>query len=178
MASIRVLSGHGRYTDPWHPFAEGSAAIREILEAVGHRVEVRDDDVSCLQELDALDLVVVNLGGNVEVELEHDDEWAAAQHEFGQWIRGGGRVLAVHTAANSFPDWPEWPALLGGQWVRGTSWHPKRCIATFGKAPGRRIIRFGLGSTSSPSTTRGTQTSSSTRAPLRSFAMNSVRSGR
>ena len=57
MASIRVLSGHGRYTDPWHPFAEGSAAIREILEAVGHRVEVRDDDVSCLQELDALDLV-------------------------------------------------------------------------------------------------------------------------
>ncbi|EFT66097.1 ThuA domain-containing protein [Cutibacterium acnes] len=136
MASIRVLSGHGRYTDPWHPFAEGSAAIREILEAVGHRVEVRDDDVSCLQELDALDLVVVNLGGNVEVELEHDDEWAAAQHEFGQWIRGGGRVLAVHTAANSFPDWPEWPALLGGQWVRGTSWHPKRCIATFGKAPG------------------------------------------
>ena len=77
-----------------------------------------------------------NLGGNVEVELEHDDEWAAAQHEFGQWIRGGGRVLAVHTAANSFPDWPEWPALLGGQWVRGTSWHPKRCIATFGKAPG------------------------------------------
>lgn len=135
MASIRVLSGHGRYTDPWHPFAEGSAAIREILEAVGHRVEVRDDDVSCLQELDALDLVVVNLGGNVEVELEHDDEWAAAQHEFGQWIRGGGRVLAVHTAANSFPDWPEWPALLGGQWVRGTSWHPQALYCDLRKGP-------------------------------------------
>ena len=136
MASIRILSGHGRYTDPWHPFAESSSAIRDILRGAGYRVEVRDDDPSCLSGLDDLDLVIVNLGGNVEVALEYDGKWAAAQHDFGQWIRDGGRVLAVHTAANCFPDWSDWPGLLGGQWVRGTSWHPQRCIATFEKVPG------------------------------------------
>ena len=115
MASIRILSGHGRYTDPWHPFAESSSAIRDILRGAGYRVEVRDDDPSCLSGLDDLDLVIVNLGGNVEVALEYDGKWAAAQRDSGQWIRDGGRVLAVHTAANCFPDWSDWPELLGGQ---------------------------------------------------------------
>ncbi|SER85834.1 hypothetical protein SAMN05443377_1146 [Propionibacterium cyclohexanicum] len=135
MAHIRVVTGHDRYADPWHPFEETSAAVSEILAAQGHGVDVQLDEPAALTGLRHVDLVVVNLGGNPEVNLAPDARWSAAQAEFGAWIREGGRVLGLHTASNAFPDWPEWPALLGGQWIRGSSWHPKRSVATFEPCP-------------------------------------------
>lgn len=135
MSHIRILTGHGRYTDPWHPFSETSAAVATILESQGHAVDVRLDEPDALTGLGRVDLVVVNLGGNPPVTIDPDPRWAAVQAEFGGWITGGGRVLGLHTASNAFPDWPEWPTLLGGQWVRGTSWHPERSVATFEPCP-------------------------------------------
>lgn len=133
---IRILSGADRYDDPWHPFAETSACLRDLLESHGQRVEVRDDDPSCLDGLAEVDLLLVNLGGNPTVELEPDPRWQRAHAELGHWVAGGGRVLAVHTAANTFPDWSGWPQILGGQWIRGRSRHPRRCVATFEQCPG------------------------------------------
>lgn len=131
MARIRILTGGGRYGDPWHPFAKTSAAVVEALEGAGHDVTNLPDEPDSLRRLADVDLVVVNLGGQPMETIEPDAEWSEAQAEFGDWIRAGGRVLGLHTASNAFPDWPEWPELLGGRWVRGTSMHPERCIATF-----------------------------------------------
>jgi type 1 glutamine amidotransferase len=33
-------------------------------------------------------------------------------------------LLAVHAAANTFPDSEAWTAAVGGRWVPGVSWHP------------------------------------------------------
>lgn len=135
MAHIRVVSGHGRYSDPWHDFAATSTAIARIVDAQGHAVHVVPDEPSSLENLNGLDLLIVNTGGNPEVEIAPDDHWTQAQHGLGEWINAGGRVLGVHTAANSFPDWPQWTQLLGGSWVRGTSWHPQRSVAVFEPTP-------------------------------------------
>jgi hypothetical protein len=37
-----VLSGGGRYADPWHPFAETSGALAGILGESGFGVEIAD----------------------------------------------------------------------------------------------------------------------------------------
>lgn len=42
-ARITVVSGSGRYADPWHPFATTSARVAEILRDAGHDVTVTDD---------------------------------------------------------------------------------------------------------------------------------------
>lgn len=42
-ARITVISGSGRYADPWHPFAETSQRIAGILRDAGHDVTVSDD---------------------------------------------------------------------------------------------------------------------------------------
>jgi hypothetical protein len=42
-ARITVVSGSGRYADPWHPFAATSARVAEILRDAGHDVTVTDD---------------------------------------------------------------------------------------------------------------------------------------
>lgn len=178
MASIRILSGHGRYTDPWHPFAESSSAIRDILRGAGYRVEVRDDDPSCLSGLDDLDLVIVNLGGNVEVALEYDGKWAAAQRDFGQWIRDGGRVLAVHTAANCFPDWSDWPELLGASGCAVPAGIRNGALPLSRRFPVPRGTRSGRDSMLSPPTTKGIPTSTFTRTPSPSSITNSANNGR
>lgn len=131
-----MFSGTGRYTDPWHPFAETSAAIAAVARDHGHQVEVVDSDPAALTDLNDVDLVVINSGGNPQVEMEPDPAWQRAFDAFGGWLAAGHPVLGVHTASNAFPDWPQWPGLLGGRWVRGRSMHPERSEFTFTAAPG------------------------------------------
>lgn len=136
MARIRILTGHRRYADPWHPFAETSEAVRSVLSGAGYDVSVVVDEPSSLHIAADVDLVVANVGGQPQRVIEPDPVWAEAHAAFGGWIRDGGLLLGLHTASNAFPDWAEWPALLGGRWVRGVSGHPERSIATFEPVPG------------------------------------------
>ncbi len=131
-----MFSGSGRYTDPWHPFAETSAAIAAVATGLGHAVEVTESETAALTDLDGVDLVVINSGGNPQITLAPDPRWQHAFVAFGDWLAAGHPVLGVHTASNAFPDWPAWPGLLGGQWVRGRSMHPERTESTFVAAPG------------------------------------------
>lgn len=134
---VVVFSGSGRYSDPWHPFEETSDALAGVARELGWDAEVRPSEPASLLELAGVDVLVVNAGGGDPSQPpQAEDAWAAAHASVGRFVADGKGVVGVHTAANTFPDWPQWPAILGGAWVRGTSWHPERSIATFEAVPG------------------------------------------
>lgn len=130
---ILVLTGRGRYEDSWHDHAATSWEVGKVLHGLGHRVDIRGVFRDALLRAPAYDLVVVNTGrGRVDPAFdEADDQWQPAHATFATAVRDGLPVLALHQAANSFPDAPEWPALLGGRWVPGTSYHPPEEEAVF-----------------------------------------------
>jgi uncharacterized protein len=60
-----VLSGGGKFADPWHRFARTSARLADVLWSLGHQVEVTDfvsDRVGELAQFDlaGFGLLVVN----------------------------------------------------------------------------------------------------------------------
>lgn len=121
-----LLTGSGRYADPWHPFAETSAAVASLLQSAGLAVEVADDVDTALAGLATSqpgpDLLVVNVG------LPRDGGaspgTAAATRGLEAWSAGGRPLLAFHVSSTSFVDTPVWEEALGGSWVRGTTMHP------------------------------------------------------
>jgi len=132
-----LLSGTGRYADPWHPFAETSAALADLLADRGVRVRTADDVDAALAHLvapgagamsaalaaDAPDLLVVNVG------LPRDGRASPGTPDAGAglhaWADSGRPTLAVHSSSTSFTDAACWEQLLGGRWVRGTTMHPE-----------------------------------------------------
>lgn len=140
MAGIRVLSGAGRYADPWHRFGESSAAAAAILRDAGHRVRIVETTApDCLAGLAAVDLVVVNSGAGLDTSAAgipaYAPDWGRAHRDFGAWLDAGGRCLVLHTGINTFRDWADWPRRVGGTWTAGVSGHPLRSIATFEAHP-------------------------------------------
>lgn len=132
-----VFSGAAPYSDPWHPFGETSSAIARTLSARGHEVVVREASPAALRELGDVQLVVVNSGnGGPGAEPVDASVWRPAWEAFGAWHAGGGAILGVHTAANTFRGWEEWPTILGGRWEVGVSGHPERSVAVFEPVPG------------------------------------------
>ncbi|MBO0984572.1 ThuA domain-containing protein [Rathayibacter sp. SD072] len=121
-----LLTGEGRYSDPWHPFAETTSAVVALLAARGHRVEVRGDVDRALSDIatgcvTVPDLLVVNAG------LPRDGRPAPTpegRSAFALIERSAIPVLGIHVSSTTFIDAPEWPALLGGRWIRGASMHP------------------------------------------------------
>ncbi|MBT2512430.1 ThuA domain-containing protein [Arthrobacter sp. ISL-30] len=132
-----LLSGVGRYADPWHPFAETSAALATLLREAGFDVEIPDDVDAALEGLNAAvpnqtdsvrpDLLVVNVG------LPRDGNPAPktpdAARGLRRWLDDGGPLLACHVSSTSFLDFPEWEEAVGGRWIRGTSMHPDYGLA-------------------------------------------------
>jgi type 1 glutamine amidotransferase len=138
---IRIISGVGRFRDPWHPFADTSPRIAALLGERDHQVEIRESTPEAFGGLDDVDLVVLNIGGGEgEAAAGEADAstWQRTFDSFGQWIRAGHPIIGIHCAANAFPDWPDWEELLGGLWIRGTSHHPPRTEFTFEVVPAHR----------------------------------------
>lgn len=117
-----LLTGEGRYSDPWHPFAETSAAVAGLLSDRGHRVDIRGDVDDALSQLEDLpDLVVVNVG------LPRDGAASpapTARAGLARLLRSPVPLLGLHVSSTSFVDAVEWPQLLGGRWVHDVSMHP------------------------------------------------------
>lgn len=132
---IRIISGVGRFSDPWHPYADTSERIAGLLTEHGDQVGITDATPAAFTELSDVELVVLNVGGRPDEELPADPVWSAAFENLGDWIEAGHPILGIHAAANAFPDWPAWRELLGGVWVRGVSHHPPRNEFTFDIAP-------------------------------------------
>lgn len=136
MTSVVVISGTGRYADPWHPFAETSTAIVDVLAGAGHDVTVDDDVDARLSDVGDIDLLVINIGAAVDVDDARD---AATRRGLLAHIAAGRPVLAFHSSATSLQSMPEWEDVLGGIWVRGTTMHPPYSrahvlVATDGRA--------------------------------------------
>lgn len=129
-----LLSGEGRYADPWHPFAETSAALAGLLRESGFDVEIPADVDSALEELAGTvdthlpDLLAVNVGLPRDGRPSPGTRAAAAG--LVRWLGSGRPMLVSHSSSTSFVDCPEWESGLGGRWVRGTSMHPDYGPAT------------------------------------------------
>jgi hypothetical protein len=130
-----ILSGAGRYADPWHPFAETSAALAGIIGSAGYRVDVSDDLLGGLADLGDAELLIVN-AGNPEnspeaaeaggpLEAPSAAAIAAAAAGLDAALERGIGVLAVHAAAATLPELPGWHRALGARWIPGVSWHPE-----------------------------------------------------
>jgi hypothetical protein len=133
-----LLSGAGRYADPWHPFARTSAAIAEVLSAAGLDVTVREDVDVALAGLPHLapELLVVNIGDprGPRPEGAADDPPDRDRDETSRGgllahLEAGRPLLALHVSATSLGFVPEWERILGGVWVRGTTMHPDYDLA-------------------------------------------------
>ena len=124
-----LLSGVGRYADPWHPFAETSTALAGLLRETGYDVDLPTDVDAALaglaraDEADLPDLLVVNAGLPRDGRPSPETPEAAAG--LTRWLNSARPLLASHVSATSFVDLPEWEAGLGGCWVRGQSMHPE-----------------------------------------------------
>ncbi|WP_448809085.1 ThuA domain-containing protein [Agromyces bauzanensis] len=127
-----ILSGSGRYADPWHPFAETSAALAGIVAGAGYHVDVSDDLLGGLASLGDADLLVVNAGnpntpipdGAADPGPVRDDEIAAASAGLDAALERGIGILAVHAAAATLPEVPAFGHAVGARWIEGVSWHP------------------------------------------------------
>jgi len=144
-----LLSGVGRYADPWHPFAETSAALAGLLTEAGYDVDLPADVDTALAGLAAADdtalpaLLVVNVGLPRDGQLSPGTPGAAAG--LTRWLSSTRPLLASHVSSTSFVDLPEWEAGLGGRWVRGQSMHPDYGPAAIHILPGSGPLVAGIG---------------------------------
>lgn len=137
-----MLSGAGRYADPWHDFAGTSARVADLLREQGLETELCDteDDVVA-----GARLIVVNAGGGGEATVgEPGDAGGRWRDLVLDHALSGHPVLALHAATNTFYDDERWPQVCGGRWVPGTSMHPPLDTTTVQVTDARHPITAGL----------------------------------
>ncbi|HET7822223.1 MAG TPA: ThuA domain-containing protein [Ornithinibacter sp.] len=128
-----LISGAGRYADPWHPFARTSAAIAEILTEAGLDVRIAEDVDDALAGLaeSAPALLILNIGdpagprpGDVTDEVPDTARDERSRSGLLAHLAAGRPLLAFHVSSTSLGYVPEWESVLGGIWVPGTTMHP------------------------------------------------------
>lgn len=132
MRAIVLSGGPG----PSHDFPATTACLTGLLEETGARVEVATDVDDAFAALPGAALLVVNAlrwtmtsPGTPQryrerAATEGVSPSPASRDAFAAHLAGGGGLLAMHTAALCFDDWPGWSDALGGTWVWGHSHHP------------------------------------------------------
>lgn len=134
MADALILTGSGRYSDPWHPYAETSPVLADLVRQAGFDPVIETDLDDALPTLGPdIRLLVVNAGDpdgpdapdGPPRELPTVETLAAGEAALAAAIDRGVGVLVLHSGAASLRDHPSFGAALGGRWERGTSWHPE-----------------------------------------------------
>lgn len=118
-ARATVVSGGGRFADPWHPFPETSARLGALAAEVGFAVEVLDDVATAVTS--TAQLLILNVGRPGRPDDREDPGIRAALLDV---VGRGTGVLCMHSTAMSFPTVPEWEGITGGVWIDGVSMHP------------------------------------------------------
>ncbi|MCL2737044.1 MAG: ThuA domain-containing protein [Propionibacteriaceae bacterium] len=128
MPAAIILSGTGRYADPWHDFALTSAALETVAREAGWQVSITEDiDATLALGLDGVDLLIVNAGNPGTTPPEDPALIDRGRANLAAAFKRGISVLGAHTAATSLRDYPQYRTVLGGEWVPGHSWHPPFC---------------------------------------------------
>ncbi|MEO8094935.1 MAG: hypothetical protein ABI632_08380, partial [Pseudolysinimonas sp.] len=121
MTSALIFTGGGDYADPWHPYAESSEQLAELIRSWGMDVEVADLVDATIEALgDHPDLFVINAGAGPDPHPA-DTQLAAAAIAY---TERGGRLLVVHLSTGLFPDDDAWEQTIGGRWIWDVSGHP------------------------------------------------------
>lgn len=134
-----ILSGGGAYRDPWHPFAETSRLLGEILAGLGHEVEIAEDVAGRVADLHGWDLIVANAADGPELDT------GPALAGLTEALERGAGVLAVHVGACTLLRLPVWESITGAAWVGGRSTHPKAGPCRISTYPGRHVITETVG---------------------------------
>ncbi|WP_182113391.1 MULTISPECIES: ThuA domain-containing protein [unclassified Actinotalea] len=144
-AQVLVLTGRGRYEDPWHDHAATSALVVDALREQGVDARLRSTFPDALDDVDALRAVVVNAGrGRSDPDFDGDDAaWRGFHDRLHALVAAGTGVLGLHQAASTFADDPRWAALLGGSWT-ARSWHPPLAEARFAVRDADHRVTRGL----------------------------------
>ncbi|BEP14042.1 hypothetical protein acdb102_23530 [Acidothermaceae bacterium B102] len=114
-----ILSGGGAFGDPWHPLAETSRCLADIVTAAGGHVEVDENVTDRLDDLDDVDLIVVNAAVGPTRPPSPDGNAGLRAY----LARGGG-VLAVHVGVCGLAGVDWWSEVTGARWIDGLSGHP------------------------------------------------------
>lgn len=138
-----------------HPFHETTPALAAVLASEGVRSTITEDLEGGIASLASgrFRMVTVNvLRWRMEAEryAEKRAEWAyslpeGARAGLRDFVAGGGALLAIHTAAVSFDDWPGWREMVGGAWDWGRSAHPPLGPMRVSVPPSDHPIVAGLG---------------------------------
>lgn len=140
VARAIVVGGAGRYADPWHPFTDTSAALAELATEAGLDAVIATDVDAALAMIDA-DLAILNIGNPSSPDKAAD---AAVRAGILAHVAAGMPILAVHSTSTSLLGMPEWEAIEGGRWVRGTTMHPAYDVARIRIAAAPHPITAGL----------------------------------
>ncbi|KNY05288.1 ThuA domain-containing protein [Microbacterium sp. GCS4] len=134
MPDALILTGSGRYSDPWHPYDETSLLLAGLAMDAGFEPRIETDVDAALRDLDAdVRLLVVNAGDPEGPDAEggrsdappRPSDLAAGDAALRSALERGIGVLVMHSGAASLRDYPSFGTALGGRWVRGESWHPE-----------------------------------------------------
>lgn len=123
MPRALLLTGVGRYSDPWHPFAATSAVLAAAATAQGFEVVMADDvdaAVAALADGPLPDLLLADLGKPVDG-MPSPGSPAGLERAL-----AAVPLLALHASANSFPESDAWERAVGARWIDDVSWHPDR----------------------------------------------------
>ena len=122
-----------------HDFVDTADAIAEVLAEENIESIVTDDLSDGFAQLDKADFDLVTVFTlrwrmlDDDKYIPHRTEWAYEINERDRQLltahiaRGGG-LLGLHTASICFDTWPEWPALLGAEWVWQQTFHPPPAV--------------------------------------------------
>lgn len=129
MSAVVVLAGGSPHA---HDFDAIRDALVVVVTSAGHDVTATSDPDDAVTLLDTADALVVD-GLWWRMAGDAYDRWraahaysppAATRRALMRFVADGGAMVALHTTAICFDDWPEWGDVVGGKWQWGISSHP------------------------------------------------------
>lgn len=116
-----------------HPVEASAPSLTDALAPLGIQTDVEEDIAAGCQRLaqGGYQLLTVSALRWQMLDAKYDphrERWGrampeAAREAIRQHLRGGGALLAMHTATICFDDWPQWGEIVGARWVWGQSGH-------------------------------------------------------
>lgn len=122
MSRVVVVSGSGRFADPWHPFPATSAALAGIAADLGHDVLIDEHVEERLIVPGDADLLVLNIGNPETLEPGVDGRLRAG---LAAYLDSGRPLLVSHCSVSVVPLTEATTSPFGGFWHRGITMHPE-----------------------------------------------------